>query len=64
MLTVPPHEPMPQRPVIRPSYRQWLAFKGVVSHAMLRPDKTDTHPGFPYDRLAYALGCPWPAAAL
>lgn len=35
--------------------RKWLTFKGIVSHAMLRPDKTDTHPGFPYDRLLYSL---------
>lgn len=38
--------------------KQLATFAGVVTHAMLRPDKTDLHPAFPFDRLAYALGSP------
>lgn len=29
-----------------------LAFRGVLAHCDLRADKTDTHPGFPWDDLA------------
>jgi N-acetyl-anhydromuramyl-L-alanine amidase AmpD len=27
-------------------------FQGVLAHSQLRPDKTDVHPGFPWDALA------------
>lgn len=29
----------------------WKAFGGVVSHTHLRTDKSDVHPGFPWERL-------------
>jgi N-acetyl-anhydromuramyl-L-alanine amidase AmpD len=38
---------------------RWAAFAGVVHHALLRPDKSDLHPGFPEWRLARLLGA-WP----
>lgn len=36
--------------------RRWYAFAGVLHHTMLRADKSDLHPGFPFWRLAQALG--------
>lgn len=33
----------------------WLNFKGWVTHALLRPDKSDVHLGFPFERLEAAL---------
>lgn len=55
-------------PVLHPGWadpdgvtvNDWKTFRGWVTHAMLRPDKTDTHLGVPYERLAAALaGDPW-----
>jgi hypothetical protein len=34
---------------------RWSEFRGVLTHAMLRPDKTDVHLGFPFERLKLAL---------
>jgi len=39
--------------------KRWSAFAGVIHHALLRPDKSDLHPGFPEWRLARLLGA-WP----
>lgn len=33
-----------------------LTFQGVISHHHVRPDKTDVHPGFPWDRLVVRCG--------
>jgi len=30
---------------------RWWTFKGVLHHALLRSDKSDLHPGFPYEAL-------------
>lgn len=38
--------------------RRWYAFQGVLHHAMLRADKSDLHPGFPFDWLGRALHDP------
>ena len=38
--------------------QKWFDYKGVVHHAMLRDDKSDLHPGFPFDRLGYSLDDP------
>lgn len=35
--------------------RKWIGWNGVLHHAMLRRSKTDLHPGFPWERLRYAL---------
>lgn len=35
--------------------RKWIGWEGVLHHAMLRRSKTDLHPGFPWERLRYAL---------
>lgn len=44
--------------------RKWFAFQGVVHHALLRPDKSDLHPGFPFEDLSAALsGAPRQEAA-
>jgi N-acetyl-anhydromuramyl-L-alanine amidase AmpD len=32
-------------------YNDWKNFGGVVSHTHLRADKSDVHPGFPWERL-------------
>jgi hypothetical protein len=37
-------------------FRPYYAFHGVLHHAMLRSDKSDLHPGFPYGRLGATLG--------
>jgi len=34
---------------------KWWKFKGVLHHALLRPDKSDLHPGFPYEALEAML---------
>lgn len=51
--------PMWARPdEVKPA--DWQDFKGAVYHAMLRPDKTDVHLGFQFERLKAALaGKPW-----
>lgn len=33
-------------------FEKYRAYKGVLGHAHLRTDKTDPHPGFPWDSLA------------
>lgn len=33
-----------------------LSFRGVLAHCDMRADKTDVHPGFPWDELARDLG--------
>jgi N-acetyl-anhydromuramyl-L-alanine amidase AmpD len=38
--------------------KRWTLFQGVLHHAMVRPDKSDLHPGFPFGELALALGDP------
>lgn len=43
---------MPRDP-IKASLKKYLRYRGVLGHAHLRPDKTDPHPGFPWDE----LGC-------
>jgi N-acetyl-anhydromuramyl-L-alanine amidase AmpD len=35
--------------------RRWFRYQGVLHHAMLRPDKSDLYPGFPFEQLAAAL---------
>lgn len=35
--------------------RRWIGYSGVIHHAMLRSDKSDLHPGFPWHRLREAL---------
>lgn len=43
--------------------RRWYPFVGVLHHAMLRADKSDLHPAFPFGDLAVALGDPaWKGA--
>ncbi len=36
---------------VEPETRLYLSYKGVIHHAMVRPDKSDLHPGFPWERL-------------
>lgn len=36
----------------------YLHYEGVLHHAMVRPDKTDVHPKFPWLKLGQALGDP------
>lgn len=31
--------------------RKWFGYQGVLHHAMLRPDKSDLHPAFPFETL-------------
>ena len=35
---------------------KWLAFRGVIHHAMIRKDKQDITPNFPWSELKEALG--------
>jgi len=35
--------------------RRWYNYRGVLHHALLRPDKPDLHPGFPWERLFATL---------
>lgn len=37
------------------SYRTWHGFRGVLHHALLRADKSDLHPGFPFEALEVML---------
>jgi N-acetyl-anhydromuramyl-L-alanine amidase AmpD len=44
--------------------RPYVHYAGVIHHALVRPDKSDLHPAFPFARLARALGdAAWVAAA-
>lgn len=36
-------------------FRRWHSHEGVLHHAMLRKDKSDLHPGFPFEALATML---------
>lgn len=36
--------------------RKWFGFKGVIHHAMVRKDKTDLHPLFPWATLRSLIG--------
>lgn len=35
--------------------QEWFGYRGVLHHAMLRKDKSDLHPLFPFERLQDAL---------
>ena len=44
--------------------RRWIGYRGVLHHAMVRKDKSDLHPRFPWRELARALADPaWSAVA-
>lgn len=36
-------------------YRRWHDYHGVLHHALVRGDKSDLHPGFPFEALAVML---------
>ena len=38
-----------------PDTRRFRRFRGVIAHHHVRADKTDVHPGFPWERLAAAI---------
>jgi hypothetical protein len=40
------------------AWLKWFDFRGVIHHAMIHKDKSDLHPGFPFERLGYALRDP------
>ena len=46
---------MPRNP-FKANQAKYLNYKGILGHAHLRPDKTDPHPGFPWDELACRCG--------
>lgn len=35
--------------------RGFYSYRGILHHALLRPDKSDLHPGFPYEELSRRL---------
>lgn len=54
---IPKHLPPPATSVTtdKPTPELWCKASGILHHAMLRPDKTDLHPLFPFGQLAEAL---------
>ena len=48
LYSIPRQTPADHLGVDPQSYRE---FRGVLGHHQLRPDKTDVHPGFPWDEL-------------
>ena len=39
-----------------PDLRKWFDFKGILHHAMIRKDKSDLHPLFPYAKFGRGIG--------
>jgi len=54
--TVYDHRVGPGAHNLDPLSQDRLSFRGVLAHCDLRADKTDVHPGFPWDKLARDLG--------
>ncbi len=53
---IPPVVPRNARTGITPRFREEHRLRaGVLAHAHIRSDKTDVHPGFPWDRLVREL---------
>jgi N-acetyl-anhydromuramyl-L-alanine amidase AmpD len=54
---IPPVVPRNVRTGVAPRFREQHRLReGVLGHAHVRPDKTDVHPGFPWNRLVNELG--------
>lgn len=47
--------PIMSRPWLGDARLSEIAFEGITHHALLRRDKSDLHPGYPYTRLQSAL---------
>ncbi len=52
---IPRQMPTPAECRGEADFRRWHDYQGVLHHALLRKDKSDLHPGFPYEALEVML---------